>query len=266
MGTRCAAAVGAAVALCFLSMGTAEAAADADSASSAPAEDPDFSAWASDQTPKPWMHPRDLVDASKWDLGGFVLVPEIQVPVFLTDPFGTQNLGVASETALGYGFQWRLGWSFGRVSIEPIVGFSNITRSDIHLPSGADQSMSLNRIWLGGQLRYTWSLDRVSPFVGIGGSYDRWTSSLLVRSGTQGADVQGVWAPSAHAMLGVYVRLFSIGQTATAFVEVGGEATYMFAGTVFASDQIAIAPYIGIDVMGALTNVSVPGSRTSASL
>jgi hypothetical protein len=237
-------------------------------ASTAPeqAADPDLAAWASDQRPKPWMQPTDRVEASKWDLGGFVLVPELEVPIYVTDPFGASNLGAPSQTVTGYGARWRLGWSFGRVSLEPIGGFSSVSRSDIHLPSGADQPMSLQRLWLGGQIRYTWSTPRVSPFIGAGASYDRWSSSLLVRSGTQAAKVDGAWTPSGHAFLGAYVRLFSLGQTATVFLEAGAEGTYTLQGQVFAADQIAITPYIGFDVMGAMSTVSVPGRQAHASL
>jgi hypothetical protein len=210
-----------------------------------PTDSADAQAWWSHEQPPPWVKPRELVDAPKWDVGGAVLVPEAQVPIFLTDPFGGAALGQSWRPSVGYGVQWRLGFALGRVSFEPLAGYSEVSR-DLSLAGQGP----LKRAWVGGQLRMTFPGAVVSPFVAAGGEDNIWNAPVLARAGGRAAEIDAVWAPGVHILVGMRIRIATIAGVATVFGDAGLQANYFFQGDVFESDQVAVAPYVGIDVMG----------------
>jgi hypothetical protein len=251
------------VALCVIVEATAQS-------SSARAEEP-----ASSSAPNPndsltdakaWVKNRprrtevELIDASKWDLGGTIL-PSAQAPFYFTDPFHAGRVGGASSAPSGYTLEWRIGWSFGRLSIEPIGGLSKVTGSPIPNRDGSTREASLSRTYFGGQLRYTQPFGRVSPFVAAGGTYDVYSSPLLVRTPNQGVAIDSTGTPSVHGKVGAFVRIASVAEFATAFFEAGANLTYTFEGKVFEESQIALAPYIGLALVGSVSPERRPLTR-----
>jgi hypothetical protein len=97
--------------------------------------------------------PRPSFHADRIDVGGLV-VPQLTLPILVTDPYRTDHAGApgARAASVGYGLEWRLGYAFGGLSIEGIGGFGRVSRGDLVLDAARSVPLALERAWFGGQL------------------------------------------------------------------------------------------------------------------
>jgi hypothetical protein len=203
--------------------------------------------WVRGQGHESWVDADEIVDTDKLDTGGYFIVPEAVVPIFLTDPMGGDQIGQRTS-AIAVGMQWRVGWMFRRTSIEALGGYAWGKGGSVTLPNGQPQDLNFQAGWLGGQARYTYTTDSAwHPFVGAGAAAYCWTASALIRDKTTADHVSAIWNPAAHAFIGTFVR---IGKPSSLFLEFGVQTTAHFAGDVFSQTQIAVTPYLGAVAFG----------------
>lgn len=201
--------------------------------------------------PRGWERNHDLRNEPRIVAGPWLA--QLQVPIFVSDPFGYRYAHLSSSPVVGFGLLSRVGYQFQSLPGFEITGLLGLQWAEDErrlIPAqytkgdyNQSQDFDIFRFSLGSDMRYTFiTQSRFHPFIGAGVKFDYWSLGGRLKQFDNGSVKVEEAKNIGFSYLGALGLLIHI--DSFAFLDIGTnlERSHSF---VFNEPQLQITPYVG---------------------